>query len=60
MEKKQYVTPSFEVVEMETGVMLAASNRITIGRGDDMDQNAEDGGDMATQHRNSFTNHTWE
>ena len=60
MKKKQYVSPAFEIVELKAEAILAASNRITIGTGNDMDQNEPDGSDMATQHRNGFTNYTWE
>ncbi|MBR4298067.1 MAG: hypothetical protein IKT82_07800 [Bacteroidaceae bacterium] len=57
MEKKLYVIPSLEVVEMECVSILAGSPpKVDIPIGDDDDNGfTED-----TKKHDGFTNHTWE
>lgn len=57
MEKKLYVTPSLEVVEMECVSILAGSPpKVDVPIGGDKDNGfTED-----TKKHDGFTNHTWE
>ncbi len=54
MEKKLYVTPSLEVVEMDFGVLLQGSVKPPIGGTED--ENVE----MGTKKLEGNFNHTWE
>ena len=57
MEKKLYVIPSLEVVEMECVSILAGSpQKVEVIKGDDI----EDGFTQDTKKHDGFTNHTWE
>lgn len=52
MEKKKYITPECEVIEMEIMSMIAASS--DWGIGDDYDEN--DPNDMVNKHRGEWGN----
>jgi hypothetical protein len=57
MEKKLYVIPTLEVVEMECVSILAGSpHKVEVIMGDDK----EEGFTQDTKKHDGFTNHTWE
>ena len=54
MVKKEYITPTLDVVEMECGPILSGS--IGVGVGSDK----EYGSTQDTKKQNDFMKHTWE
>ena len=52
MEKKKYIAPTCEVVELETVSMIAAS--VDVGTGSDREEN--DWEDMSNRHRGEWGN----
>lgn len=52
MEKKKYITPECEVIEMEFMSMIATSP--DLGIGEDREENDSD--DMANKHRGEWGN----
>lgn len=54
MKMKQYITPTFEVVEMEFGVLLQGSTEVSIGGKEPENENP-----IGTKKLEGFK-HTWE
>ena len=55
MQKKEYLVPALEVVEMECVNILAGSNSLDVEFGDDMEN-----GTTETKKLDAPFNHTWE
>ena len=56
MNKKEYIAPACEIIEMETNVSMMAASK-TPGVGEDMKENDPNAGDMmSNRHRGEWGN----